>query len=362
MAHLTNSVVGILQDAKDNFPREGIVNLNNRQARILQSVVELYISSATPVSSAAIVESSRDLGVSAATIRHIMSELEEAGLLKKPHKSAGRMPTEAGLRAYLNQQSAHALHWQDRKTLDSCQLTASELFPVALAQKITQISGQLTVVALPKFSGTRFKQIGLVRCAPGKLLVWFVSPSGLVQQTMVEDDFGLSNEDLLRTERFLNEKLSNRTLAEVRAIVDHELKSERARYDAFLATAMEIGRQALPPAEYALYVDGASSLARQPEFANADTLHRLLSAIEERENLLELLDNLLKTQGVQVVLGSEHQVDTIHHLSCVGSPVDTPEPEIPILGVLGPARMDYPRLIPVVGYASELLSNYWNKL
>ena len=179
---------------------------------------------------------------------------------------------------------------------------------------------------------------------------------------MVEDDFGLSNDELLRTERFLNEKLSNRTLAEVRAIVDRELKSERARYDAFLATAMEIGRQALPPAEYALYIDGASSLAKQPEFANAATLHRLLSAIEERENLLELLDNLLREQGVQVVLGSEHQVDTIHHLSCVGSQVDTPEPETPILGVLGPARMDYPRLIPVVGYASELLSNYWNKL
>jgi heat-inducible transcriptional repressor len=338
------------------------VNLSNRKARVLQSVVELYISSAAPVSSAAIVESSRDLGVSTATIRHIMAELEEAGLLKKPHKSAGRIPTETGLRAYLNQRTAPALHWQDRKTLDSCPVTDPKLFPVALAQKVSQISGQLTVVALPKFSGTRFKKIGLVRCAPGKLLVWFVSPSGLIQQTMVEDDFGLSNDDLLRTERFLNEKLSNRTLAEVRLIVDRELKSERARYDAFLATAMEIGRQALPPAEYALYVDGASSLAKQPEFANAATLHRLLSAIEERENLLELLDNLLRSQGVQVVLGSEHQVDTIHHLSCVGSLVDTPEPETPILGVLGPARMDYPRLIPVVGYASELLSNYWNKL
>jgi len=291
-----------------------------------------------------------------------MVELEEAGLLKKPHKSAGRVPTESGFRTYLDHRAAPTLHWQDRKTLDSCQIVSSQSFPVTLAQKLSQISGQLTVVALPRFSGTRFKQIGLVRCAPGKLLAWFVSPSGLVQQTIVEDDFGLSSEELLRIERFLNEKLSNRTLTEVRAIVDRELKSERARYDAFTATAMEIGRQALPPAEYALYIDGASCLARQPEFADAATLHQLLLAIEERENLLELLDNLLLSQGVQVMLGSEHQVTTIHHLSCVGSPVSTPEPETPILGVLGPARMDYPRLIPVVGYASELLSNYWNKL
>ena len=338
------------------------MKLSSRQARILQSVVDLYIDSACPVSSSAIVESSRDLGVSAATIRHIMAELEEAGLLQKPHKSAGRMPTEVGLRVYLNHRTTPALHWQDRKKLDACQVADSEAFPQALTQKISQISGQLTVVALPKFSGTRFKQIGLVRCAPGKLLVWFVSPSGLVQQTMVENDFGLSSEELIRTERFLNEKLSNRTLAEVRAIVDRELRSERARYDAFLATAMTISLQALPPAEYALYIDGASSLAKQPEFADAATLHQLLSAIEDRENLLELLDNLLIQQGVQVVLGSEHQVGTIHHLSCVGSPVHTSEPETPILGVLGPARMDYPRLIPVVGYASELLSNYWNKL
>ena len=325
-------------------------------------MVKLYTDCAAPVSSAAIVESARDLGVSAATIRHIMAELEEAGLLQKPHKSAGRIPTESGLRVYINNRSSAALHWQDRKNLDSCQIADFEAFPLTLTQKISEISGQLTVVALPKFSGTRFKQIGLVRCAPGKLLVWFVSPSGLVQQTMVDNDFGLSSEELLRTERFLNEKLSNRTLAEVRAIVDRELRSERARYDAFLATAMEISLQALPPAEYALYVDGAASLARQPEFSDAATLHKLLVAIEDREKLLELLDNLLSTQGVQVVLGSEHQVGTIHHLSCVGSPIHTPEPETPILGVLGPARMDYPRLIPVVGYASELLSNYWNKL
>ena len=338
------------------------MDLNGRQLRILQSVVELYTRCAAPVSSAAIVESSRDLGVSAATIRHIMAELEEAGLLQKPHKSAGRMPTESGLRIYLDNRSTPALHWQDRKNLDSCQIAGSDAFPLTLTQKISEISGQLTVVALPKFSGTRFKQIGLVRCAPGKLLVWFVSPSGLVQQAMVDNDFGLSNEDLVRTERFLNEKLSNRTLAEVRSIVDRELRSERARYDSFLATAMKISLEALPPAEYALFIDGASSLARQPEFADAATLHQLLVAIEDREKLLELLDNLLDSQGVQVMLGSEHQVGPIHHLTCVGSPVHTSESQTPILGVLGPARMDYPRLIPVVGYASELLSNYWNRL
>ena len=125
---------------------------------------------------------------------------------------------------------------------------------------------------------------------------------------------------------------------------------------------MKISLQALPPAEYALYVDGAASLAKQPEFSDAATLHQLLVAIEDREKLLELLDNLLGKQGVQVVLGSEHQVGTIHHLSCVGSPMHATEPETPIFGVFGPSTNGLSALDSVVGYASELLSNYWNKL
>lgn len=339
------------------------MQLNTRHIRILEAVVELYASSATPVSSAALVEKTRDLGVSAATIRNTMAELEESRLLQKPHKSAGRVPTETGMRIYLDLGSpAAALHWQDRKTLDSCHEESGSPFAKTLASKLSKLSGQLTMVAVPRFSGTRFKQIGMARCAPGKLLVWFVSPSGGVQETMVNQEFDIPGDDLSRILLILNDKLSNRTLPEVRSIIETELRGDRIRYDSHLRAAMEIGVRALPPPEYALFIDGTSSLARQPEFATGNTLHELLVAIEDREKLLELLDILLRERGVQVVLGSEHQLEPLSHLSCVGSSTQTAQTQTPVIGVLGPARMDYPRLIPVVGYASELLSIYWNKL
>ena len=338
------------------------MQLDGRQIEVLRTIVDTYIATAQPVSSGAVVTKASKLGLSSATIRSIMSDLEHRGLLNQPHKSAGRIPTETGLRIYLNIGQNRHIRPRDRRILDAFQPTGEPVALVqGLAQQLSSLTGQTTVVAIPRFTAAKVSEIGLVRCTDKALICYFVSPGGHVQQTMVELSRGIDDLDLTKVQNYLNEKLVGHTLTEVRTILASELSGERTRYDAFVRRAAEIGQRALPASELEVCIDGASHLAAQPEFSDATMLRRLLGAIEEREVVLTLIDELLAHSGVQVVLSSEHSLEGLGDLSVVSSSLPSGQDgQGPAIGLLGPARMDYGRLIPMVGYATELLGKHWN--
>jgi heat-inducible transcriptional repressor len=339
------------------------MELDRRSNTILQLVVEAYIHHAQPVSSSAVARLRPELGLSSATIRAVMADLEASGLLHQPHTSAGRVPTERGLRTYVDNLVSPKLRPWDRTRLEATAAnTDYAAFPAQLGQTLSGLSGQVAVVVVPRFLGSRFREVGLVRCGTGRFLAYFVSPHGLIQQKLVEVDFDLSQDDLQRIQNFLNDRLRDRSLDEVRLLLQEELRQAREVSDVLRAQALEIGQHVLPELELEVLVEGASHLLDQPEFADLHKLRTLLKTIEEKETLLRLLDHLLDNAGVKVMLGSEHPLRAIPDLACVGSAWTARSGDRTAIGLLGPTRMDYGRLVPLVQYASELFGRFWEQI
>ncbi|MEO1170453.1 MAG: heat-inducible transcriptional repressor HrcA [Myxococcota bacterium] len=330
------------------------MELSGRDREVLRAVIEIYLETGDAVSSLSVAKRVSGLKASPATIRNVMAELEHRGLLQQPHTSAGRAPTDAGLRFYLDTLLTPKLRPWDRTRLD-----ASEQTPASLGQGLAGLAGQLTIVAVPSFLGARFREIGLMRVDPGRFAAFFVSPSGVVQQTMVEVDFDLEPDELQRIQNFLNERLRDRSLEEVREILNAELEDDRFQYDTLRKHAYEIGQRVVPTPETELFVGGQSHLVDQPEFADIERLKTLLRTIEEKSALVTLLHRIVDGPGVKVLLGSDHEVREMLGIAAVGARAETPSGQGATVAVLGPTRMDYGRLVPLVDYASMLLSRQW---
>lgn len=327
-----------------------------RDREVLRAVVELYLESGSPVSSLAVAKRINGLKASPATIRHVMVELEEHELLRQPHTSAGRVPTEHGLRIYLDELLHPKLRPWDRTRLEAA---AEHYNPSTLSQGLAGLASQLTIVAVPSFLGARFREIGLMRVDPGRFAAYFVAPNGVVQQTMVEVDFDLSEDDLRRIQNYLNERLRDRSLEDVCAILEDELEDGQLQYDTLRRQALTIGHYVVPRPETELYVGGHSHLVCQPEFSDLGRLESLLRTIEEKGALLALLSRIVEGPGVKVLLGSEHEIREMLGLAAVGAWTATPGGRGASVTVLGPTRMDYGRLVPLVDYASTLLARQW---
>ena len=340
------------------------MDLDPRSHAVLNAIVESYIDDAQAVSSGSVAQRLHHLGLSPATIRNVMAELETAGLLHQPHPSAGRVPTDQGLRVYLDSLGETRVRRSDRAHLESITASAEpSVVPATIGQSLAELSGQVAVVGVPRFLGTRCKEVALVRYDARRFVAFFVSPGGLVQQKLVDVDFDLDQEELLQAQNFLNDKLKTLTVTELRALIRLEMEKNLVAVDNLRRQALTIGARALPEPvaneKLELIVEGASHLVGQPEFADPRHLRNLLEAIEDRNALLLLLQRILDGGGVKVVLGSEHQVRPLEEVTCVGSTWVGPAGQPAAVTLLGPARMDYGRLMPLVGYATRLFGRYW---
>jgi heat-inducible transcriptional repressor len=341
------------------------MELTERANTILRHVVETFIADAQPVSSGSVAKQLRRvLEVSPATIRSVMADLESKGFLHQPHTSAGRVPTEKGFRTYLDHLKEPRLRAGDRSALDASvdQSNLADL-PESLGQSLAGLSGQVAVVAVPRLLDSRIKEVAFVRHNDSCFLAIFVSHGGLVQQKMVEHSIDVDAEQLQHAQNFLNEQLEHQTVPELRKRIREVLDGQRSRYDSLRRGALEIIESALPDAtgseDLNIIVEGASHLVGQPEFADLDRLRSLLSAIESRRGLLEILDRVLDSEGVKVMLGSEHHVPELPSVACVGVPSVGPGGHSAAVTLLGPSRMNYDRLVPLVDYAAQLFGRYW---
>lgn len=337
--------------------------LTPRNRAVLQAVVETYIDDAAPVSSGGALKRLLDLQLSPATIRTVMAELEALGLLHQPHTSAGRVPTQKGFRTYLDGLGVLRLRPRDRSRLErETQNLDPNTFNEQLAHTLAGLSGQVAVVAIPRLLGSRFREIGLVTVDKRHLVVVFVSPTGVVQQKLVEVDFDLDGMELQRIQNFLNELLAQKTLSEVRAQLQDELRGHELEADLLRWRALEICQRFFPEqsTDVDLLVEGTAQLADKPEYEDIGKLRELLHTIENKKTLLRVLDRVFDNAGVKVILASENSLETDVDLSYVGGRWTGASGQATI-GLLGPTRMDYSRLVPMVDYATALFGKYWSK-
>ena len=347
-----------LKPAGSEAARPG--GLDSRSAAILRQIVELYVETGEPVGSRTL---SRRLPVSLspATIRNAMADLEEAGLLFAPHTSAGRLPTERGLRLFVDGLLEFGdLTESEREAIAARCAATGRSFQDTLAeagQMLSGLAGAAGLVVAPKSDGS-IRHIEFVGLGPGRALVVLVDQFGQVENRVIEVPAGLPAGALAQATNYLNARLNGRSLTEARDAVEGEIAANRTALDALTTQVVEAGLGIWAGAGGgSLIVRGQSKLLENvAEAARVAEIQRLFDRLEAQETMLRLLDLAQRGEGVQIFIGAESGVFDSAGLSMIVAPFrNGRERIVGAIGVIGPTRINYGRVIPVVDYTARAI-------
>jgi heat-inducible transcriptional repressor len=335
-------------------------DLNKRSRDILRLIVDAYVETGEPVGSRAI---SRKLGMSLspATIRNVMADLEEVGLLHAPHTSAGRLPTDAGLRLFVHGllQVGH-LSDDERNTINGRASAAGRSLPEMLGEAtavLSGLSGCTGLVIAPK-TDQPLKHLEFVNLGPGRTLIVMVTEDGVVENRVIETPLGIPAASLVMASNYLSSRLIGRTIDEGRAAILAEIETARTQLDALTAGLVEAGLAIRSIGTDQLIVRGQSNLLDDiGGRADVARIRALFEALETKDSMLKLLEAANRAEGVQIFIGSEN--DLFAHAGC--SMIITPymnsrEQVVGAIGVIGPTRLNYARIIPMVDYTAKVIS------
>jgi heat-inducible transcriptional repressor len=335
--------------------------LNERSREIFRLIVDGYVQTGEPIGSRTL---SRLLGqnLSPATIRNVMADLEESGLLYAPHTSAGRLPTEAGLRLFVHGLlELGNLGEDERHNIEVLCATRGKSLAQALEEATSALSGLshcAGVVVVPK-QERPLKHIEFVHLGPGRALVVLVTENGMVENRVIEVPLGLPPSTLVSAANYLNSRLIGRTIEEARADIDEEVGSHRAQLDEVTArvVATGIASWAGGDGESALIVRGQANLLEDvTALADLERLRALFEMLETKETVLRLLDASKKAEGVQIFIGAESHLFSVAGCSLIIAPYQNSREQIVgAIGVIGPTRINYARIIPMVDYTAKVI-------
>lgn len=348
-------------------PSQPPVDLTERQRSVLRAVVEDYVLTAIPVGSKALV-TRYGLGVSPATVRSAMAELEALGLLTHPHTSAGRVPSDLGYRLYVESLMREAeLDSTDRLMIrhqfSQVQLTSTEWLRLA-ASILAGSTRSASVVTPARSRRARYGHVQLVALADGSRLLVLVLADGNVVQRRLDrgtlerelPDATLDQAELDTAAATLNTELANLTAPQVRRR-SSKLPPFAGRVAEGVANLLE---EADSVVIEEVVTDGIVNVLEQPEFAEGSKLRPILEIIQRSDFLEQLVPLITRRGGVHVIIGRENSLDAMHEVSLVFAPYGAPDRALGLLGVLGPTRMRYPRAIPTVRYLSTLMNELIN--
>lgn len=333
--------------------------LSERQGMVLRAVIAAYVGEASPVGSGTLSHL-LPVALSSASIRNTMAELTDLGLLDKPHASAGRVPTGRGLRFFVDElmDARDLAPYEKRDLAGTLEESDGSALMRAASQVLSDRTRQLGFVLAPRLARVLLQRVDLVRLSSNRILAVLISEQGSVSQRVVEHDGSADQAELERMATLLNAHIRGRTLGEVRAWVMLEADRLRSQADRLLRRALDVALQALQPEHDAgdLVVASWLALLDQPEFHDLDRVRQLLAAVETQERLVAILDGMLSAGGVRVAFGEEVGEPSLRYCALVAAPYGGPERPLGVLGVIGPRRMDYARVIPLVDYLSTLVS------
>lgn len=339
--------------------------LGERYTRVLKMVVAQYIHTGEPVGSRTVAKIS-GLNLSAATIRNLMLDLEEWGYLQQPHTSAGRLPTAKGFRYYVDHilpipALGPAVKQQIQEAFSPPAGEPQELFRQA-SRALSMVSGYPALVLAPRPQGMRLKHIQFITLSGDGILTILVSQDNQVQTRFVRMDTGYPQELLDKFSRYLNELCQNLTLSESRQKILAQMEKEKNFFDKMVSQALNLSRQALQnDEEEELYIEGTSNILDYPEFAaDVAKIRTMFKAFEEKHHLITLLDQTLAAQGVLIIISPDEHFPEMQ-LSLVAAAYGSNLSPIGSLGVIGPMRMDYARLVPIVHYTASMVTELLKK-
>ena len=346
--------------------QQRLTESDERSREVLKAIVREHVRSGKPVGSRRLAKAYKE-GLSPATLRNVMADLEEMGLVTQPHTSAGRIPTAEGYRFYVdsidctrklsNRQAA-----QIKKSLEP------EEDPGELMNKTSQIlsalSNNVGFVLAPPVSTATMKHIKFIRRSRQGILVILVTGSGLVQHRLIQMDQDFAQSELDQAGRYLVAHFEGKTLIEIRAELVCRMLEEKSLYDSLLMNAVLLGTASLVKPEdeeveeTAVYLGGTARIMQKPELADIDRMITLFQTFEEKDRLVKILNKCLKTSSSEpsVRIGLGKEVPGMRDWALVSSPYLHDQKVIGSLGILGPSRMEYEKTISLVGYVAKLFS------
>jgi len=331
--------------------------LSRRAQKILHAVVTEYLQGGDAVGSRTVTRR-HDLGLSPATVRNVMADLEELGLLEQRHTSAGRVPTTSGLRFFID--SLLKVRGLTPREKDEIRERVTAQTPDEVVQRASRLLSDLThhaaVILAPDPDQQRLERIEFIPLRDGKLIAVLVTTDGRIENRLLLEDVELNRLD--RIHNYLNQLLSGLTIDEVRDRVIRELGQDKNQYDEAVSTALRLGHAvfAATPKSADVLVAGQANLVDAVGDVQPDRIRELLRTLEDKETLIRLLDRTRQAEGLQVFLGAETAMQALSASSVVAMPYGPEETPIGALAVIGPMRMNYGKVMSVVDFTADTVS------
>ncbi|MEK7868083.1 MAG: heat-inducible transcriptional repressor HrcA [Candidatus Omnitrophota bacterium] len=335
------------------------VDTESRQKSILNAIVESYVDSATPVGSRAIAQRFRNT-ISPATIRNVMADLEEKGLIMHPHTSAGRVPTDKGYRFYVDSllELKHLTKEEEATVNKLMHQSTSDMEYVMqnTSRAISLVTNVAGIVLMPRLKSSIFKHIELFNIDDSRIMAVIVTTSGFIKNSIMDFEEHLTGQELARITEFLNSELEGVSLGEIKSYLTRKLLEERDSFYTFLKRAADIlSVPGLFRADDHLYFDGAACIMSHPEFTDIKKARLFLRACEDKKGLLNLLNQDMELEGVKIHIGKENFYNEIQDLSIVTCNYKVNDMVVGAIAAIGPTRMEYGRIISVLKYISSEL-------
>ena len=327
--------------------------LDDRAKLLLKALVERYIADGQPVGSRTLSKAS-GLELSPATIRNVMSDLEDLGLIASPHTSAGRIPTARGYRLFVD-----TMLTVQREGLQPPSLAPDQPQKVIAnaAHLLSSLSQFVGVVMAPKRSSV-FRHIEFLRLSEKRLLVIMVSPDGDVQNRILFTEADYSQSQLIEAANYLNAHFAGLAIEQVRARLQQELVKLQGEIATLMQAAVQVSSEAMSQAQDEVVISGERNLLAVSDFSHdMSHLRRAFELFEQKTQLMRLLDVSSQAEGVRIYIGGESQIVPMEELSVVSAPYEVDGQVVGTLGVIGPTRMPYDRMIQIVDITARLVGN-----
>lgn len=339
----------------------GPIDLRARSHKILEAIILSYAESASPIGSEFLLER-YPFGVSSATIRNVMAELEQQGLVTHPHTSAGRVPTDRGYRYYVDLLMPNSRVRPDEEeaigSLRSVRWDEPEQILEEAARTLAALTHEAGVVLVPQVGHGSFRHLELISMEPGELIGVLISSEGMVRHARVLLRQPLSSQDLLQLEELLNGELAGLSLWEAYS----QLQAEAAEWFHGAAEALQAGDlEPLFQEESDVILEGARWILEAPEFRDIERTRRLLKGLEDQRELAEILRKDLSAEGVKVHIGSENRGTSLTDCAIVAAPYRLGAGVTGTIGVVGPTRLNYPRVTSLVNQAARTVTRLFQE-
>lgn len=335
--------------------------LDQRAQALLKTLIERYIADGQPVGSRTLSKYS-NLDLSPATIRNVMADLEEMGFVSSPHTSAGRVPTPRAYRLFVDTMlSVHPLEQAVQQMITQVkhrlQPASPQQLVVAASQVLSSLSQFAGVVLTPRRSQV-FRQIEFMRLSDKRILLIIVTPDGDVQNRIILTTRDYSPAELVEATNYINANFGGMSFDDVRSRLRSELEALRGDMSALMQAALQAGSDVMADTGETVLISGERNLLGVQDLSSdMDRLRKLFDVFEQKTGFLQLLDVSSRAQGVQIFIGGESSLVPIDEMSVVASPYEVDGKVVGTLGVIGPTRMAYERVIPIVDITAKLLSN-----